>query len=289
MSNLVSVAELLEVHADPNVRILDVRFDLTRQGAGPAAYAAGHVPGAVYLDLDHDLSLPPDPSGLGGRHPLPAPEVFASTIGAMGVAPHHHVIAYDDAGGAYAARAWWMLRWIGYRDVRVLDGGFPAWCAAGGTVTREVRAWPAVEVVPVVDDGMLATAEQVRDRLADPRVVIVDARAPERYRGDVEPLDPVAGHVPGAINLPFQGNLRDGHFASREVLGDRFAGLEAADEVIVYCGSGVTAAHDALAIEEAGLPLPRLYAGSWSDWCRRPFGAVETAARPRTSTSDETG
>jgi len=268
---------LLERLEDPTLRILDVQFTLTDPAAGRAAYEAAHLPGAIYLHLDEDLSAPLHPDGHGGRHPLPDPEVFAERLGALGIGDEHEVVAYDDAGGAFAGRLWWLLRWIGRPNVRILDGGLAAWRVLGGPLTRDVPSFPSAPSSARPVERMVVDAETLRNRLEDPATVIVDARAAERYRGEVEPLDRKAGHVPGALNRPFQGNLdSDGRFRTPEALRARYAELVEAGEVVVYCGSGVTGAHDVLAIEEAGLGLPTLYAGSWSDWSSRDGFPVAT-------------
>lgn len=284
MSNLIQADELLSLAGHPALRIVDVRFDLADPDVGRRRYRDGHLPGAVYLHLDDDLSGPLRPDGIGGRHPLPDPDALARRLSEVGIGDEHDVVAYDDAGGAFAARAWWLLRWIGHERVRVLDGGVEAWRAAGGELARHARSWPRARHGARPDASMVASAETVAARLEDPATRIVDARAAERYRGEIEPLDRKAGHVPGALSLPFAGNLAGGRFLAPEALRARYEVLDGADEVVVYCGSGVTAAHDALAIEEAGLGMPTLYAGSWSDWSSRDEMPVatgdETAAHP---------
>jgi len=259
------------------VRVFDVRFDLARPDAGEAAWREGHLPGAHYLHLDRDLSAKDGvPALCGGRHPLPTREVFAATAARLGLTPDTPVVLVDAQGGMFAARAWWMLRWIGARDVRVLDGGLAAWRAAGGALEPgEVApaapgpAWP-LEPEP---EGLRLTADALAAQLG--RVALLDARAPERYRGDVEPLDPVAGHIPGALNRPFSANLGpDGRFLPPEALRAAFQGLAGARPVVHQCGSGVTACHNLLAMAVAGLPGGALYAGSWSEWCRDPARPV---------------
>ena len=259
------------------VRVFDVRFDLARPEAGEAAWREGHLPGAHYLHLDRDLSAKDGvPALCGGRHPLPTREVFAATAARLGLTPDTPVVLVDAQGGMFAARAWWMLRWIGARDVRVLDGGLAAWRAAGGALEPgEVApaapgpAWP-LEPEP---EGLRLTADALAAQLG--RVALLDARAPERYRGDVEPLDPVAGHIPGALNRPFSANLGpDGRFLPPEALRAAFQGLAGARPVVHQCGSGVTACHNLLAMAVAGLPGGALYAGSWSEWCRDPARPV---------------
>lgn len=259
------------------VRVFDVRFDLARPEAGEAAWREGHLPGAHYLHLDRDLSAKDGvPALCGGRHPLPTREVFAATAARLGLTPDTPVVLVDAQGGMFAARAWWMLRWIGARDVRVLDGGLAAWRAAGGALEPgEVApaapglAWP----LGPEPEGLRLTADALAAQLG--RVALLDARAPERYRGDVEPLDPVAGHIPGALNRPFSANLGpDGRFLPPEALRAAFQGLAGARPVVHQCGSGVTACHNLLAMAVAGLPGGALYAGSWSEWCRDPARPV---------------
>jgi len=276
MGNLIDAAELAGRMDDDTLRIVDVRSDLSDPSAGRRAYLQGHVPGAIHLHLEDDLSGPIRPDGLGGRHPLPAPDLFAARLGQVGIGDAHHVVAYDDAGGAIAARLWWLLRWIGHDRVQVLDGGVDAWTASGGELVSGPESHPPAIATARPDPRMVVDADDVAARLEDPARLLVDARAPERYRGEVEPLDRKAGHVPGALNLPYAGNLERGRLRPPSELRARFAPLAEAEEVVVYCGSGVTAAHDALAMEEAGLPLPRLYPGSWSDWSSRDDLPVAT-------------
>ena len=259
------------------VRVFDVRFDLARPEAGEAAWREGHLPGAHYLHLDRDLSAKDGvPALCGGRHPLPTREVFAATAARLGLTPDTPVVLVDAQGGMFAARAWWMLRWIGARDVRVLDGGLAAWRAAGGALepgeVAPAAAPPAWPLGPE-PEGLRLTADALAAQLG--RVALLDARAPERYRGDVEPLDPVAGHIPGALNRPFSANLGpDGRFLPPEALRAAFQGLAGARPVVHQCGSGVTACHNLLAMAVAGLPGGALYAGSWSEWCRDPARPV---------------
>jgi thiosulfate/3-mercaptopyruvate sulfurtransferase len=276
-SPLVDVSTLraaLEAQDPP--LLLDVRW---RLGSPPLrdAYLAGHLPGAVWVDLDADLAAAP---GAGGRHPLPAPDVAQATLRRLGVSDQRPVVAYDDTDGSVAARAWWLLRWLGHPDVRLLDGGLRAWTAAGlpvepGDVTvtpGDFTARPGS--LPVLDAD--AAARLARDG------VLLDARAGERYRGEVEPVDPVAGHVPGARSAPSTGNVGpDGRFLDPAALRARFAalGVTGGEEVGAYCGSGVTAAHTVLALEVAGIDAA-LYAGSWSEWVTDPTRPVATSDLP---------
>jgi thiosulfate/3-mercaptopyruvate sulfurtransferase len=253
------------------VCVLDARFDLARPDAGAEAFLAGHLPGAQYVHLDRDLSAKGDvPALCGGRHPLPTREHVAATVARLGITPDTPVVVCDAQGGMFAARVWWMLRWIGHTAVAVLDGGVAAWTAAGGTLETGAAQPPApAAAYPLSPEAgrRVITADALQAQLG--RVTLIDARAPERYRGDIEPLDPVAGHIPGALNRPFSANLgADGRFQSPETLRAAFAPLLGAGEVVHQCGSGVTACHNLLAMEIAGLPAGTLYAGSWSEWCR---------------------
>lgn len=273
---LIDVRELADVLAAGAGRpvLLDVRWRLT--GPSPAElYAAGHLPGAVPVDLDADLAAPPG-DGRRGRHPLPDPAALQAAARRWGVQPGEAVVAYDDADGTSAARAWWMLRWAGIDDVRVVDGGFAAWVAAGLPVTTDVPAPVPGEVV-VRPGGM-----PVLDAAGVPAVaaggVLLDARAAGRYAGEVEPVDRAAGHIPGARSAPTGGNVTaDGHFLDPARLRDRFARLGARTDrpVGAYCGSGVTAAQEVLALELAGFGAA-LYPGSWSEWIADPGRPVAT-------------
>lgn len=272
--SLVSAPELLaRVQAgDPALRICDVRWYLGKPGAGRAAYDAGHLPDAIFIDLDADLA------GEGaGRHPLPSPADFAERLGRLGIGNDHDVVAYDDQGGAIAARLWWMLDNLGHRSVAVLDGGLRAWTDAGGVLTTEPATHPPVDLSLATAWSRVVDRSGLKERLGE--VVLLDARAGERYRGEVEPVDPVPGHIPGARSAPTGGNLdREGRFRSPEALRERYGSLGCTEsEVITSCGSGVTACHTALAMRIAGLPDPVLYPGSFSDWSRAGE-PVETGA-----------
>lgn len=295
LTTLVTVETLATHLSDAQWLIVDCRFDLTQPASGEAAYRAGHIPGAVYAHLDRDLSSPITPTT--GRHPLPDPERFAATLSNWGVGPDTQVIAYDADNGMYASRLWWLLRWVGHRAVAVLDGGFKAWTAAGLPVSRGITAavlpeshsLPVSTVIPArsptnfqarPNRDLWLDADQVQARVQQPDWRLLDARAPERFAGKVEPLDKVAGHVPGARNHPFSTNLTsDGRFGAPEELRRRYEQSQAGvsdDHTIVMCGSGVTACHLLLAMEVAGKPGARLYAGSWSEWIRNPARGVAT-------------
>jgi thiosulfate/3-mercaptopyruvate sulfurtransferase len=272
---LVDCATLAAHLADPAWRVFDCRHQLADPAAGERAYLAGHLPGARFLHLDRDLSGPL--TGTNGRHPLPDPRRLAATLAAAGVTRDCRVVAYDDAGGAFASRLWWLLRWLGHDEVAVLDGGIQAWRSAGGTL--ETRVPPALDAAAasapdpvlragVVDAGTLAA------ELEACTCCLIDARSPDRFRGENETLDPVGGHIPGARNRFFRDNLdSDGRFRPAAELRREFLALlagAASTDAVLYCGSGVTACHNLLAMEVAGLQGARLYAGSWSEWCSDP-------------------
>jgi thiosulfate/3-mercaptopyruvate sulfurtransferase len=272
--NLVDVGWLAQHLGDPSVLIADCRFELAKPAAGRAAYDEAHVPGAVYLDLERDLSGPRQAHG--GRHPLPDRDAFCRRLGALGIDGTVTVAAYDapQAGVTPAARLWWMLRHLGHDRVYVLDGGWPAWIAAALPVNREVPRRAARRFVPRPRPELAVDVDGVRRIVAEGGAHIVDSRAPERYRGEVEPLDPAAGHIPGATNLPWNEILdAQGRLKSRAALAEHFGEVDGG-EVVVYCGSGVTACANLLAMDEAGLPGARLYPGSWSDWCSYPDNPV---------------
>ncbi|MGH8362242.1 MAG: sulfurtransferase [Gammaproteobacteria bacterium] len=264
-------AEALARHLDSGWSVFDCRFALSNPSAGEHAYATGHIPGARYLHLDRDLASAVTPAS--GRHPLPEPGVLAAKLAAAGVSAGTQVVAYDDAAGAFAARLWWLLRWLGHPQVAVLDGGWPQWLREARPVSHEPPARSAPgDFRARPDDRMWLSSGLVRQRAHAGIGRLLDARAAERFRGEQEPIDAVAGHVPGAVNLPYLGNISgDGRFKSAEALRTRFmAALDGAApaETVCMCGSGVTACHNLLAMEVAGLSGGRLYAGSWSEWIR---------------------
>jgi thiosulfate/3-mercaptopyruvate sulfurtransferase len=262
--NLIDARSLFANIGRTNV--FDIRWKLNEPGYGRVAYLRGHIPGAVFVDLDCDLSAPPGP----GRHPLPDPETFAATLGRLGLLPEAEAVVYDDASGMIAARMWWMLRSIGHDRVRLLDGGFDSWVKQGlpvatDSVTPRESSYP----VPNGFDGVVGIAD------LDGRTLL-DVRASERYEGKTEPIDPAPGHIPGAINIPATGALEAGHFRHPSELADIYGNL---DSPVVSCGSGVVACHTALAIAESGKPVPDVYVGSYSEWSRsgRP---VSTGLNP---------
>jgi thiosulfate/3-mercaptopyruvate sulfurtransferase len=258
---LITSNELRARLGDPSLRIADVRWWLADPAKGRRDYARAHIPGAVFIDVDQDLVGASGP----GRHPLPSPTAFSARMEELGFGDDSDIVAYDDAGGSIAARLWWMLDDLGHTRVSVLDGGLPAWLAAGGPVTTEVRT-PAGGRMTLSDRwSRTIDREALIGRLGS--VTLIDARAPERYRGDLEPVDPVPGHIPTATSMPTTGNLSEGgRFLDAASLRLRFEPLGA--EVVTSCGSGITACHNALAMRIAGLPDPLLYPGSYSDWSR---------------------
>ena len=279
--SLISAGQLAARTLDPDLRVVDVRWYLGRPGDGRIAYDAGHIPGAIFVDVDADLVAATGP----GRHPLPDPTVFASRMGALGIGSEHRVVVYDDVGGWVAARLWWMLDDLGHRAVSVLDGGYQAWTGGGHPVEVAGSAWPAAGLVLADRWTKVVDRDELRARLG--KVIVLDARAAPRYRGEVEPIDPIAGHIPTAQNAPTDGNLGvEGRFLSAGELEARFRalgvsgpdgpdgsggagganGVDGPPQVVNSCGSGVSACHNALAMRIAGLPDPLLYPGSWSDW-----------------------
>ncbi|MEY4561927.1 MAG: hypothetical protein RLZZ618_1204 [Pseudomonadota bacterium] len=279
LSPLVSAATLRAAHPTP--LLLDCSFDLADASAGERAYAQGHLPGAVYVHLDHDLSGAK--TGHNGRHPLRSRDDYASWMSQLGISAERSVVVYDRQGGMFAGRAWWLLRWMGHANVQLLDGGVDAWVKAGGSLSTEVPATaPASAAKPAGSAAAMLTidAPTLLDQLG--RHLVIDARAGERYRGEIEPLDRVAGHIPGAKNRFFKDNLQtDGRFKPAAQLRDEFDALLAGRstaEVVLQCGSGVTACHHVIAMEAAGLGPVTLYPGSWSEWSSDPSRPVETGA-----------
>jgi thiosulfate/3-mercaptopyruvate sulfurtransferase len=274
---LIDASALAALSGAPDLLVVDCRFDLADAGFGRAAYAAGHIPGAVFAPMEHDLAAPKRPGT--GRHPLPAARDFAAVLGRWGFTDASRVIAYDQGSGACAARLWWLLRARGHANVQVLDGGWPAWLAHGGaTDTAPARVTPT----RVAERGFTGVVEsgQLAALLADAAIVLVDARAADRFAGRNEGIDPVAGHVPGARNHPFTRNLDERqHWLPAAELRRRWAPLleeSAGRPMVAMCGSGITACHNLFALEIAGCTDARLYAGSWSEWITDPARPIAT-------------
>ncbi len=282
LSPLISAEALLSRYAEPSPPlVIDCRHRLDAPEAGAADYQAGHIPGAVHANLEHHLSGPK--SATSGRHPLPDRAEAAHQLGGLGIGPGIQVVAYDDMGGAMAARLWWMLQWLGHEQIQVLDGGLRAWLEAGGTL-EQGRVQPTPRDLPIRSAHVdVCDQEEIRQRLLTHDAEgfrLIDVRTAERFRGHSEPLDPVAGHVPGARNLPHALALdADARFRQPHELRALFNGQlldEAAEQVVVMCGSGVSACHTILAMRHAGIQGPRLYPGSWSEWIRDPDNPVAT-------------
>ncbi|MGE0360700.1 MAG: sulfurtransferase [Vicinamibacterales bacterium] len=277
-TTLIDAVSLMSYLHDPSWVVLDARFDLTAPTKGEALYREGHIPRARYVNLDTDLSGPK--IGTTGRHPLPDPATAAATFGRLGIGPDTQVVVYDADAGQFAARAWWMLRWLGHTNVAVLDGGLAAWTAAGLALSDDEERWEPAVFTPRVDSGARLGVGDVLPHVAQAGHVLVDARANDRFRGQNETLDPVGGHIPGAVNRFFQQNLTaEKTFKSPDELRAEWTpilGGTDASKAVLYCGSGVTACHNLLALEHAGLPGARLFAGSWSEWCADPSRPVAT-------------
>ncbi len=275
---LISTEELAGRLSDPDLFVADCRFELGAPDAGRAAWSVGHIPGAVHVDLERDLSAPVTPAS--GRHPLPPPDAFAATLGRLGIGNATRVVCYDGGPGAFAARLWWMLRWLGHDAAAVLDGGFAAWTAEGRPVDARQAPRAPVRFEARLRPQMVLDAAGVASALARGET-LVDVRGAERFAGVVEPLDAVAGHVPGAVNLPFLENLdAAGRFrapAELAALWRSRTGAAPGRAPICMCGSGVTACQGLLALEAAGIRGGRLYAGSWSEWIRDPSRPVARA------------
>jgi thiosulfate/3-mercaptopyruvate sulfurtransferase len=271
----ISVAELQQHLFDKSWCVIDCRHDLTDFSAGYSAYRAGHIPGATFAHIEEDLAGEITPAT--GRHPLPICEHLAQIFREWGINNSSQIVAYDAQGGSFAGRLWWLARWLGHDNVAVLDGGWQAWLDATQWNSIEEPERPDGDFVAGPPLEMVIDAGQVLATRGDPGTVLIDARAAERYEGKVEPLDPVAGHIPGALNRPWQSNLRDGRFKPADELRAEFDALLAGhtpSQVIHQCGSGVTAAHNMLAMRIAGLSGSALYAGSWSEWIRDPARPV---------------
>ncbi len=283
---IVSAAQLYkQLNERPASRVvIDTRFSLTKPALGRQEYLADHIPGALYAHLDDDLAAPPAPQD--GRHPLPDPQTLASVLGSWGIDRTTQVVVYDHASGAIAARLWWLMRWLGHTRVSVLDGGFAAWQAAGFETEQGEAGGkpPAREFAATPDMNMVIALPALCEALAEQQVLLLDARTAQRFAGEQEPIDPVAGHIPGAINYPFERNLdAHGNWLTPANLTENYRqllGNTQPHKCVAMCGSGVTACHLLLALEVAGLPGARLYPGSWSEWIRDPARPVERSEYP---------
>ena len=280
VAQLISPQALSERQTQPGLVILDCRFALEDPDYGLRSYAQGHIEGAQFADLERDLSGPVI-KGVTGRHPLPDPDDLIERLRGWGINNDSDVVLYDDGPGAFAARAWWLLAWQGKRDgVLLLDGGLKAWHGAGFPLNLDSVKLPRGHFDGVPDNQLLITADALQKRQDDPALTLIDARALPRFRGESEPIDPVAGHIPGAQCAAFNENLDStGRFLSAEQLKRRFAeklGDRSPDKLVAYCGSGVTACHNLFALALAGYPLGKLYAGSWSEWINDPQRGVAT-------------
>ncbi|MGE3725521.1 MAG: sulfurtransferase [Candidatus Sericytochromatia bacterium] len=278
MSYLIAVEQLYPQLQAGDWLIVDTRFALGDLAYGEKAYAQSHLPGAVYLDLNRDLSGPL--AEHGGRHPWPELPVLLATLRGVGLSNQSRVLIYDDAANMYAGRLWALLRWLGHEQIFLLDGGWQAWVGAGMPVTADLPEIQPGDFEPELQPQFLASVEELRAPAPD--VVVLDARSAERYRGESEPLDARAGHIPGALNRPFAENLAGQLFKSPEDLRTEMLalGLRPEQEIIVYCGSGVTANHTLVALAEAGFQRGRLYPGSWSDWVSYPDNPIATGPQP---------
>ena len=284
-TTLIGAAALRDLVGKPEIAIIDCRFDLMNPEGGRRAFLEGHIPGARYADLNTDLSAPI--SATSGRHPLPTPDQFLAALTRLKVGRATQVIAYDDSTGAFAARLWWMLRWVGHPAAAVLNGGIKAWVSEGGALeSGEEQLLPAAQggghLSGQADTAAVISTAELEQRLKEPAFLLIDARAGERYAGTVEPIDAVAGHIKGAVNHPFSTNLgADGRFLPAPVLRQawerRLAGRSPA-QVAAMCGSGVTACHNLLSLEVAGFRGAKLYAGSWSEWIRDPHRPIARGA-----------
>lgn len=268
-TTLISAEELHRNLDQEDWVVMDCRFGLGNTEKGREEYLVSHIPGARYAHLDEDLSGPIIP-GETGRHPLPDITSFAKQLAHWGISNDTQVVAYDSMGGPFAARLWWMLTWLGHENVAVLDGGFPAWQNKGYPTSDSLPQPAPASYTPSANPNRTVSADEVLNHLEHPATVLIDARAEQRYAGIHEPIDPVAGHIPGALSFPFKGNLTEnGFFKSVDQLKERFSALSQPSpgtKIVCYCGSGVTAAHNILAMVHAGLPFPGMYAGSWSEW-----------------------
>lgn len=285
MTPLVTTGWLADHLYDPDVRIVDTRWYLLQPARGEADHAAAHIPNAIYLSVDRHLAATPLPDARTGRHPLPDAASFAESMMRAGISSSTHVVAYDDAGGGNAARLWWLLRYFGHASVSLLDGGLNQWLAGGRPLSSDIPSFPRGDFHARPNPNMVVSKAEMIAATRDPRALILDARAGERYRGETEPIDTRAGHIPGAKNAPIAENQRsadDFRFQNPAELRARYDALGAngADEIIAYCGSGVNAAADLFALSLAGYDNTRLYAGSFSEWSRDPDLPIVTGDTP---------
>lgn len=278
MKFIVSTKWVLARMYESDVAIVDCRFALGQPESGRQAFTESHIPGAVYFDLEQDLSSPVQASGHGGRHPLPDLEQLTERIRKAGISNETRIVAYDDQGGAMASRFWWLMRYLGHEQVYVMDEGFSAWQAAGFPVSSEVPIQIPASYTPHIQTHLIADIEEVRNASTTGGAVLIDSREYPRYLGEVEPLDKKAGHIPGAVSMFWKENLQEGttKIKSEDELGSRFNTFDKDQDIIVYCGSGVTACPNVLALQEAGFNRVKLYAGSWSDWISYEENPVAT-------------
>jgi thiosulfate/3-mercaptopyruvate sulfurtransferase len=277
VAHIVSGDWLHKHLADPQVVVVDCRFALQQPEQGQQLYRVSHIPGAHYLDLNQDLSSPVQQHG--GRHPLPDLDNLGAKLSACGVQsePPSLVVAYDDSRFAFAARLWWLLRYLGHDSVALLDGGWSAWQAAGYPVDSEAPSIRSGVFHPKLRSHLVVDIDYVKAHKDQDGVVLVDSREGDRYRGEREPIDPIAGHIPGAVNYPWQAtSTEQGYWHSPNHLADHWQAVQTAEKVIIYCGSGVTACVNLFALEIAGIQTGKLYAGSWSDWCSYRLDAAES-------------
>jgi len=280
---LVSCEWLARQLSDPDLRVADVRWSLMDKDKGYREYREAHIPGAVFLDVDTDLAAP---RGNGpGRHPLPAPDDFAAAMSRAGIGPRTHVVVYDFGDGSIAARLWWLLRYFGHERVSLLDGGITRWVAEGHPIETRVATYAPTVFIPVPHPERVVDSAAIERMRVDPGALVLDVRMAERFEGRREPVDPVAGHIPGAKNRPYPTNVRsaeDPRFLASEELRKEFEqlGADRAERIACYCGSGVNACQSVFALELAGFKDALLYEGSWSDWCSVPTRAVGTGPEP---------
>lgn len=276
-TTIISAEELQNHISESDWVVFDCRFNLADTAAGKNAYLEGHIPESIYLDLDQDLSSPITPET--GRHPLPDLERFVARLAQAGVSNDTQVVVYDDCAGAMAARCWWLLRLLGHKAVAVLDGGLPAWQSLGGQLNNHIPQPVSTAYTSSLQPNQNLTVAEVEQALDAQSIYLVDARAAERYRGEMEPIDPIAGHVPSALNRPLTDNLVEGKFKPAAQLREEWLsvlGGKSVEAVVHMCGSGVTACHNQLAMEIAGLSGSRVYSGSWSEWIRDPARPIAT-------------